>query len=168
MGVRTIARHYGATDMLVHIHDGSVLFGTEMCPDFLVVSNSGKIEKITASIGRYQEICDYIKQAPDKFVALLAEPEPVENPTTVYVYRNGKVEADFCKKPGFPNTTVDGELMYDNVFFLNAESCRQNAIANLQARIDSCAQRAARLREELALNEERAQHAQSELAQLNA
>jgi len=43
----------------------------------------------------------------------------IENPLLVYTIRDGKLIETFTDKYGYPNTDINGYIMYDNTYFKN-------------------------------------------------
>lgn len=51
--------------------------------------------------------------------AILEENDIIENPLEVYYEQAGEVIKTYCSEYGWPNTTIEGRLMYENDHFKN-------------------------------------------------
>lgn len=61
--------------------------------------------------------------------------DTAENPITVYSFDENKCEIveSFCEALGYPNVTLDGEMMYNNTHFASREDSVKKAIENAEA-----------------------------------
>lgn len=59
----------------------------------------------------------------------------IDNPLPVYYFKNGKVIKTFTDAYGWPNTTIEGYLMYENTFFKTPKEAVEKAIDEQNAGI---------------------------------
>lgn len=63
--------------------------------------------------------------------------DDLEEKITVYFFdENHIIQESYTDKLGWPNTTFDGKLMYDNVFFPTREEAVNNEISELKCSLD--------------------------------
>ena len=88
----------------------------------------------TEGLRRYQREMD---ENPELLVELVQTPDAFESSIPVFTYdEDCRVVQKLCERLGWPNVTHDGELMYENMFFVErakaVEAARRNALAAIQ------------------------------------
>ena len=53
--------------------------------------------------------------------------DPEINNIEVFYEENGDILSTFCEKPGWPNTTITGELMYENSHYPTGKAAAENS-----------------------------------------
>ena len=59
---------------------------------------------------------------------ILEEDDTIENPLPVYYEQDGEVIKTYCTEYGWPNTTIEGRLMYANDHFKNPVDAAKNGL----------------------------------------
>lgn len=133
MGWKNVKNHY-RIEHFVHLRDGNLCVGSAYIPDIIVVRPDGTLLKESGSayadIRRYQS---EIEADPATFERLMQEPDQFTASTPVYSFVDGQVLTLQCEEPGWPNVTHDGQLMYDNRYFIDRAKCIEKAIAEYDA-----------------------------------
>ena len=75
--------------------------------------------------------------------------DEIENPLTVWTYENGEIVETYTYAYGYPNTTHDGKLMHDNVYFKTKEEAIEEAISEHSYQISFYERRIKEIEDEL-------------------
>lgn len=67
--------------------------------------------------------------------------DEIENPLPVFTCEDGKLIETFTDKYGFPNTTISGEIMYENTHFRTREEAINYGIKDCGYAITNCERR---------------------------
>lgn len=74
--------------------------------------------------------------------------DEIENPLPVYTFKDGALIKTFTDKYGWPNTTINGDVMYDNTHFKTEKEAVEKAIREysagvniMQERVSDCKER---------------------------
>jgi len=59
-----------------------------------------------------------------------------ENPIPVYYERDGEIIETYCYEMGWPNTTIEGMLMYENTFFKDPIKAVERALKDAKIGIE--------------------------------
>lgn len=59
-----------------------------------------------------------------------------ENPIPVYYEKNGEIIETYCYELGWPNTTIEGILMYDNSHFKDPKKTAEKALNDAKISIE--------------------------------
>lgn len=169
MGLKTIKQRYKTEGMIIHVVGEDVAFGTPLAPTVLLVSPRGEILQSAASLRMkcYDDIEERLRQDPNEFVRCLEAEEEYGDLQTVFSFKNGKIVEQQTDNIGWPNTTIDGELMYENSHFETRAACIENAKANLKAAVRSGIERVRRLSDDLAREEKSLCQSWEQLETLN-
>ena len=81
--------------------------------------------------------------------------DKIENPLPVYTVDDGKLIATFTDQYGWPNTTINGEMMYENTHFKISIEAIKYGIADCEAGLKLSEQRLSEVEKELAEAKER-------------
>jgi len=106
----------------------------------------------------YPDIC---KATPEEILALLNAEDKFEASIPVYTYSGSEIIEKFCEKPGWPNYTHDGLLMYANKYSIKKDRIVIAAKAENDAGISLVRSRIEQLKSEL-------EAANAKLIELNA
>lgn len=67
---------------------------------------------------------------------ILFENDEMENPLPVYTFEDGELVKSFTDKYGWPNTTFDGKLMYNNTHFKTPAEAIEQGIKEYTASLE--------------------------------
>jgi len=62
--------------------------------------------------------------------------DEIENPLPVWTFEDGKLIETYTDKYGYPNTTVDGHIMYENTHFKKRQDAIKKAISEYSASVN--------------------------------
>jgi len=136
MGLKNLREHF-AIEFIVQREGSEITIGTSMCHNIIVIKPDYLVFWGTEYLGRsheaWQKHYKDLTEASDSgsLKALIEAPDHIGQTIPVWTYRRGRVIKKECEEFGWPNTTVDGELMYENTFFKDRESalrhCRHDS-----------------------------------------
>ena len=133
MGWKNVKTHY-RIEHIVRVSEEGLCIGSPYIPNILVISQNGELLKRydgwDEDLTRYQR---ELEADPQLLRRLIETPDTFGDSTTVYTYEGGEIIEKLCETPGWPNTTHDGELMYDNRFSTDKLKVVQWAKANAKA-----------------------------------
>jgi len=134
MGWKNVREHYGIGH-IVKMVDGTVHIGSQLVGSLVTVTPEGHVEvnrtfSGSADLVRYRELID---ADPALFRDLMARPDVFSASIPVYTWSDGQIVEKACEKFGWPNVTHDGELMYENSFFLDRREALRHAIEDAKA-----------------------------------
>lgn len=150
MKARLLKKLLNDTGYSVSNHEDYIAVGSPLCHDLISVSKSTfklKYALDTWRNGRESLKKDHQKELLfiwDKLRELINNGEiqdimngqdTVENPLPVFTCDRGKLISTFTDKYGWPNTTINGDLMYDNTYFDNKKAAIKYGIKEAQAYI---------------------------------
>lgn len=122
MGWKAVKDYYRIRH-IVQIRGGLICIGSGYVHDLIRVGLDGhQVEwgnlgpSSNDDLSRY-----YAEMTADraKLRALIEAPDTFDESILVYTYDGGEIIEKQCEKPGYPNCTHDGELMYENTFFVD-------------------------------------------------
>ena len=158
MGWKAIKEHY-RIEHHVQVDKGRVCIGSSYCPDIIVIGPEGTVLQRYADGGnealrRYQAEMD---ADPGKLKELLAAEDQFSASVPVFTYDGARIIEKRCEKPGWPNVTHDGLMMYENTFSTSRDQvvawAKQNAavaVRAMQRLVDEARERLAKYERELA------------------
>jgi hypothetical protein len=137
MGWKSVKDHYQIKH-LVSVRGTDIVIGSGYIPDIIVIDQTGQLIKRNR-FGSNDELARYQREMdadPETLKRLVAAVDQFKADITVYTYKGGEVLEAKCEVPGWPNTTHDGELMYENAFHLDKQVVIQWAKANARAEVN--------------------------------
>lgn len=120
MGVKAIKEKY-RIEHIVQKRDGNICIGSGYISEIIVINADGKIikryeDRNNDDLKRYMKEM-LVDEGPE--LKRLFHCEDTFGPTIpCFSHKRGRVIEKRCEVFGWPNTTTDGELMYENNFFL--------------------------------------------------
>jgi hypothetical protein len=134
MGIKNLREHFAIGFIVKREESKESLFliGTGYCGNIIVIKPDYSVIWGTENLGRshegWQKHYKDLTEASDsgRLKALIEGPDHLGQTLPVWTYKRGQVIKKECEVFGWPNTTVDGELMYDNTFFKD----RKTALAH--------------------------------------
>lgn len=138
MGWKNVREHYGIGH-IVKIVAGTLHIGSQYVGDLVTVTPDGvatvnRTFSNTAELLRYR---DAINSDPGRFRELMANPDTFTASIPVYTWKDGEIVEKACEEFGWPNVTHDGELMYENTFFLDRRDTLKRAIREASAAVEA-------------------------------
>lgn len=140
MGTKVIKEKYNIKHIVQR--EGDIIWiGSPYVHNIIGINLDGKITKMyknrnysdgwstNEDLKRYQEEM-LIDQENGELKRLVNLSDNINNLTTVFTYKGGKVVKKYCEVYGWPNTTIDGELMYDNTFFRTYKEAYKSLLEN--------------------------------------
>jgi hypothetical protein len=127
MGIKAIKEKY-KIEHIVQKEGDTICIGSPYMHDIICLNAEGRLTKMyknreyddgwstNEDLKRYQEEM-LIDQESGELKRLINLNDDVNELITVFTYNGGRVVKKYCEVYGWPNTTIDGELMYDNTFF---------------------------------------------------
>jgi hypothetical protein len=121
MGWKALKEHYRIADHIVQVTEKGVCIGSGHLPELIVITLDGKLLRRYESRGseeltRYQSEID---ADPNKLIELLQSEDAFTISTPVYTFQGAEIVEKFCEKPGYPNVTHDGQLMFKSKYSLD-------------------------------------------------
>jgi len=138
-----------------------IAVGSPMCHDLISVDK--KTMRISYALDTFRKgrpsvdnkddlggIWDQLQKLIDSGILaeIIANDDPItDSCVKVYTYRGGKVIEKYAYEFGWPNSTVDGEMMYKNTHFLTFDDATQRGINEETAAVNSLDRRLKELEE---------------------
>lgn len=142
MGWKAIRDHF-AIPGVWRVQNGNVLIGSPYIADIIVISPSGAVAwgRHGATDYGWKEGFHALSADPSLVRRLFESPDSFAVSIPVYASEDGEIVERFCEQPGWPNTTHDGELMYENTHFPEKNAAvvnaKENALAGIRFARDS-------------------------------
>lgn len=135
MGIKMLKERF-EIEHLVQKCDGYIAIGSPYIHDLIritpdaVVSSRDRF-KPGSDLKRYWDALTQA-QATGELQWIIDEPDEIGPVVPVWTYSRGRVQKKWCETPGWPNTTTDGLMMYENAFFPSRSEalkrCRSSAV----------------------------------------
>lgn len=125
MGWKNVKEHY-RIEHIVHVTDEGICIGSPYATELIVIGLDGKLIKKSqlvsysesGNLGRY---LSEMNSDPLMLESLVKSEDKFDKSITVYTYDGGEIIEKQCEIPGWPNTTHDGDLMYENLYSTDRE-----------------------------------------------
>jgi hypothetical protein len=118
MGWKSVKEHYRIKHTVCVTEQG-ICIGSTYIHDIIVIGLDGKLKKRDSG-GSNDDLKRYMREFdadPKKLKSLVEAEDEFEKSVKVYTYDyDGNILEKQCEEPGWPNSTHDGEMMYDNKF----------------------------------------------------
>jgi len=121
MGIKALKQRFGI-EHIVHKDGDELCIGSGYCPKLIMI-NLKTMEVTSSSIVTDHSELAGLKirlseaQAEGSLRRTVESPDTYSTTYTVFYESNGRILTTKCEKLGWPNITLDGELMYDNQHF---------------------------------------------------
>ena len=147
----------------VHAEGRNILIGSPMCSTLISVNvdemkiryaldtfNNGWKTALKAKHELYT-ICTKLEEliSTGELIEIFNGKDELENSVKVYTCENGELIEHNATGYGWPNTTENGELIYDNTHFRAAKTALLKAIEECKSNIDFLTRREKELQKEL-------------------
>jgi len=150
MKIRELNKLFGDHGYTVTNCDEYLAIGSSLCHDLIAVDV--KTLKIKLALDTWNKGRESLRNSPpallaiyDKIVELIKNnsireffegDDAIENPITVYTYRDEILVETVTDKIGWPNITKEGWLMYNNTFFTDKNKAINYALKEEQAYLE--------------------------------
>lgn len=135
MGIKALVDRYRIEHIVQREDNGDILIGSPYISAIIRISKEGKILKrygdgrTNEDLQRYQKEMDE-DEPTGELKRLIDLPDTFGELTPIYTYKGGNIVKKYCEKPGWPNITTDGELIYENTFFLTPQKAYDALLRN--------------------------------------
>ena len=169
MGFKSVKEHYqiGHT---VHVTSEGICIGSPYIPNLIIIGLDGTLKK--REDGRHNEdLARYMAEFdadPAKLKELIAQPDTFTKSLPVFTWEGGEIIEAKCEEYGWPKTTHEGQMMYENTFFKSkaqaVKAAKSDASVGVKWRRESIAE----AEQKIADNMADLARCQANLAKLNA
>jgi hypothetical protein len=117
MGWKNIKERFGI-EHHVQVTATGVCIGSGYISELVTIDSATGAVKANEAYGSFlkEHYPALLEAAPDELVRLIAEPDTFSAAIVVYTYDGAEIVEKTCDKPGWPNVTHDGCMMYENSF----------------------------------------------------
>lgn len=134
------------TGYTVGNYDDYIAVGSPLCHDLVKVMKKDYSMiyalSIKPKVRHREDVSGELRTIWDRLIELIASGElaeiiagqdVIEKPIMVYAVVRGKFISTTCAEYGWPNTTIDGIIMHDNVYFPTAAEALEHGIQEQKA-----------------------------------
>lgn len=164
MGIKAIRKKYKIEHIVQNI-DNAICIGSGYVHDIIVISYDGKIIKkykngvyndgwsTNENLKRYQEEM-IIDEENGELKKLIDLKDDFDVLLPIFTVEDGVLIETFCEKYDYPNTTIEGYLIYENTFFKTREEAIDYGIRDCKSFIKMLEGRKKELEEEISKKDE--------------
>lgn len=169
MGWKSLRDHYEITHLL-QVTGSGIVIGSPCIPDILTIdTNTGEVRVDSIQPGFLTDNYPSLEAAsPNEILICLAEKDQFEQSIPVFTYEGADIRDLFCEKPGYPNLTHDGFLMYENMFSTDRDTVVKWALDSAIGEVDRAKRDVSNCRTQLANAEARLAQHERVLAKLSS
>jgi hypothetical protein len=139
MGWKRVKEHFRITH-IVQVTEAGICVGSPYIHDIVVISLEGKVLKEWHMENHHPELSRIVREIKADQAAVRELFEKLDEfyaDHPVYTWdQDGNIIEKKCERPGWPNVTHDGLLMYDNRFSTDRAKIIELAKANLTASVE--------------------------------
>lgn len=151
MGWKSIKEAFGIERHIVCVTEKGICIGSGYVHDLVTIDmQTGQVRESHSFkdfLGRtYPALA---KAAPAEVLALIQAKDSFSASIPVFTYEGAVISERLCEKPGWPNATHCGELMYENTFHTDKQVVIGWAKKSARLRVRNAAECITRLREQL-------------------
>lgn len=140
---------------IVHVREDIIYIGSAYVSELAHINmNTGEI--VDKDNFLYRNYIHLLQTPPDKILAIIQEKDDFDQSIPVYRAEGDKIVTHYCEKVGWPNTTHEGILIYENEFFINEKDAFEYQKKDIATYINF-------LKEEVVGFEEKKQEANTEI-----
>lgn len=137
MGIYKFIETFELEDVNVEKTKDHISIGNGYVHDFITVYFDGTIRAsdIISEDGPWGDKLKKLKEISkvELFKIVFSEDFLHTAMHAVYYEKNGKLCKTYCKTPGYPNTTIEGDLMYENTHFSSKKEAEKRMIEEAAA-----------------------------------
>lgn len=170
MGFKTVKEQFRIKHA-VHVTSRGICIGSPYVPDLIVIGFDGALVKRHEREGSNDELDRYMREFdadPAKLRAAVEATDTFAKSLPVFTWKGAEIIETKCEKYGWPNTTHEGRMMYENEFFKTqleaVRAAKDDAACGVKWKrgaVEETEQKLADLKDELA-------RCEADLAKLNA
>ncbi|MGL6120674.1 MAG: hypothetical protein ACRC0V_09235 [Fusobacteriaceae bacterium] len=143
MGWKNIEKKFNIQH-IVQIRDNKICIGSGYIGDIITISFEGKIIKMDRDYSN-EHLKRYVTELREaertgELKKLIDLPDTFENLKPIYTCEKGRVIKKFCEEYEYPNVCTDGDLIYENTFFVNRKDAVKYCCKNARLRLKYSAQ----------------------------
>lgn len=131
MGIKALKEKFNIEHIVCKTKKG-VCIGSSYIHDLAIINLKTGLIFITPDFSNMfrSEYPALFAAKSDEILAILNSDDDFKQSLPVYVFIGDTIVEKFCEEHGWPNTTHDGLLMYENEFFANKMDAIKHAIKN--------------------------------------
>lgn len=176
MGIKRLKEKY-KIEHLVQKTEKGICIGSPYYHDIIVLNNEGKFVTMyknrnyndgwstNEDLKRYQEEM-IIDSENGVLKQIIDEKDDFNNLQPIFTIHDGKLIETFCEKYGYPNLTIEGEMMYENTFFKNKEEAIKYGLNECNGWIEMLEKRIEELKSDISEKQNRINHFKNCLVEL--
>lgn len=168
MGHKKLKEHY-RIGHIVCVTDKGICIGSPYIHDLIIIGFDGAIIKAYERLNVNEDLKRYVTEMradTDKLREVVQAPDTFDAAILVYTYEGGSIIEKLCEKPGWPNVTHDGDLMYENTYSQDKDEVVRWAKSNARSGIEWEQKRVEEIKADLTEMEGMVKKSQSDLAKL--
>lgn len=169
MGWKKFKKHFGIKH-IVQVDGDTLQIGSGYVSDLASIDmKTGETRENRTFAGFLRkQYPDLPNATPAEIASILQDPDEFGASITVYTSRGGEVLEKQCEAIGYPNVTHDGELMYDNTFFVDKSAAVTRAKGDARYSVRIAGESVESVKRNLAECIERLERGKEALAKLEA
>jgi hypothetical protein len=152
MGFKAFKEHFGIENHIVSIDQGIIHIGSAFVSKLVGIDmQTGAIlvnDTFSGFLAQYYP--NILNSSDEERLALIQIKDQFTQTIPVYTSCNGQIIEKQCEALGFPNVTLDGEIMYNNTHYANKADAVEYTRKNLHYRIENYKESVADLEAKLA------------------
>lgn len=170
MGWKTLSDAFGIEKHIVCVTSNGICIGSGYVHDLATIDPATGILHESKTFNGFvaKHYPELGKATPDELLALIQADDTFTDSITVYTYQDGNIIEKLCEKPGWPNATHDGELMYENSFSTDRAKVIRWAKRDAELRVTHTERYLNQTKEQLATIERDLESARAAAAKLEA
>lgn len=134
MGVKNLKEHFNIKHIVHRVGD-KICIGLANCSALITIDKDFEVtcSRVVGGSGVwtdiYEALVEHSKSGKDTGISDLQRLIESDDQFTrgfmysVWYERRGRIYKSFCEEEGWPNTTITGELMYENTHFKTRKAC---------------------------------------------
>lgn len=152
MGWKTLKDAYGIDKHIVCVTSKGICIGSGYVHDLVTIDTvTGRLRENEAFLGFIRQYYPALVQAtPAEILAHIQAEDTFAAAIPVFTYEGATIVEKRCETPGWPNTTHDGALMYENTYSTGREVVIGWAKRSAKLEAEHLEEGIARLNEQLA------------------
>lgn len=117
MGWKTLKEKFGI-EHHIHVNGEAICIGSGYIPNIVSINSvTGELTENEAFSSFAREKYPALRHAtPQELLSLIHAPDVFAASIPVYTYKDGEIVEEFCETVGWPNTTHNGDMMYENTY----------------------------------------------------
>ena len=169
MGWKTLKERFGIGH-IVQVTSAGIVIGSGYVSDLVTINPAtGKVTENSTFSGFLREHYPaLLSSSADEILSAINAEDTFSTSTPVYTYTGGTIIEKLCEKPGYPNVTHDGCLMYENTYSTDKSMVVRWAKRNAEAGISLITRYIADTEKRLAEQRDELEKSENDLADLDA